>query len=299
MCRVLQKNGFRIFGLALVGLSMIVLSPRPAQASAVNTISAVQMLRDGAKRVIRISGSMQPTFQRFTMHEPFRLVLDFVEARVQDVPQYTSLGDGVVDSVSVESKGQNGTPMSRVMITFRDEVDYQITTQNNDVLIAMVGEEGLGHKDSKEIHVAQAGDDGTAAAAEEAAGDQPAVDQASETEDDLEFDDATPRAMTGVGFKFMTGTSRVIVHTNAKAQFTVRRMGDNRVVIEVQNTSIPIYNNQRFLDTHYFASPIKMITPKALDGATPTVEVEIELKNEVDFSQSQHGNQIWVDFPNS
>lgn len=284
-------------GLTSLLAALLLLAPVDVHASGLNNISAVQLLRDGAKRVIKITGSSQPTFQRFTMQDPFRLVLDFVESDIRDVPQYTSLGDGLVDSVAVESKGQNGTPMSRVLITFRNEVDYQISTKGNDVLVSMVADEDLANKKlaNKEIRVAQA--DPEAAAPQD---EQPAEERASnEVEDEVEIDAATPRAMTGVGFKFMTGTSRVIVHTNAKAQFAVRRMGDNRVVIEVQNTSIPIFNNQRFLDTHFFASPIRMITPKAHDGATPTVEVEIELKNEVDFTQSQHGDQIWVDFPNS
>lgn len=283
------------FQTALSGLGVILFgfAASPAQANPINTISAVKLVRDGAQRVVRISGSVQPTFQRFTMQEPFRLVLDFVEAKTQDVPDYTSLGDGVVDSIAVESKGQSGTPMSRVLITFRDQIDYQISTQGNDVLVAMLGDPepaATATVAEPALRVAQAGD--------EAADD--GYDAApSEVDDGVEVDDATPRAMTGVAFKFMTGSSRVIVRTNAKAQYAVRRMGDRQVVVEVQNARIPIYNNKRFLDTHFFASPVKMIQPQAMDGATPTVRIVIELKNEVDFSQQQRGSEIWVDFPNS
>jgi hypothetical protein len=263
-----------VAGLVLVG---------PARAESTNTISAVQLLRDSTSRTIRIRGSTQPTFQRFTLSDPFRLVLDFVDASTSGVPAFTSVGDGLVESIKVEDQGLGGARLSRVLVTFKQETDFKVSTDGNDVVIAVAGS-------GSDVPVAEAAPEPvreTYVAQAETGGETESVAVSS-----------GPRAMSMVGFRFRTDVSRVFVRTNDKAQYSVREMGDRRVVIEIQNTTIPLRNNERFLDTQYFESPVKRIQPESVEGGTPTVRIEVELKNNVAFSHKQVDNEIWVDFPN-
>ncbi|MBN2361606.1 MAG: AMIN domain-containing protein [Deltaproteobacteria bacterium] len=105
-----------------------------------------------------------------------------------------------------------------------------------------------------------------------------------------------PRNMTLCGFRFMANVSRVFVRTNYKAEFSVNKMGDNKVIVELPNTNIPLYNNRNFLDTQYFASPVKLITPMVAGGGV--TRIEIELKNDVPYQTRQIENEIQIDFPN-
>jgi len=124
-----------------------------------------------------------------------------------------------------------------------------------------------------------------------------AQDYDSEVDSDVAVSGA-PRAMTLCGFRYMMDVSRVFIRTNDKVQYSVRKAGDRRVIVELQNTRIPVYNNQRFLDTQYFNSPIKLIEPDVMEGGTPTVRIEIELRRDVPYKTKQIDNELWIDFPN-
>lgn len=284
-------------------VAALVTIPNSVLAEKVNTISAIEFIQQGAQRSIRISGTTKPTFQRFTLAEPFRLVLDFVESQTNGVQPYSSIGDALVESIGVEQQGVGGTSLSRVMITFKEEVDYRISTDGPDVVISIEGDGAAGDV-AEELLDEPIEDVVEAEPAYREPEPQPReirVAQA-DTEDyeesgDIEVD-GTPRAMTLCGFRFMNDKSRVFIRTNDKVQFAVRKRGDKTVVVELENTRIPIYNNQRFLDTQYFGSRVKLITPEAMEGGTPTVRVEIELRENVPYQTKQVDNEVWIDFPN-
>lgn len=132
----------------------------------------------------------------------------------------------------------------------------------------------------------------------------PATDRAlyslvpSQGSDDVELSNA-PRALNLVGFQCLQDVSRVIVRTNEKAKYSVRKVGDKRVVVEIQNTRVMLSNNERFLDTQFFNSPVKLIQPEGMEGGTPTVRVDIELRRPATFTERQVGNELWIEFPNA
>ncbi|MFH1808500.1 MAG: AMIN domain-containing protein [Pseudomonadota bacterium] len=271
----------RFNGMASLAMLSVLTLGGKAGADSTNTISAVQMARDAAGRTIRIRGSTQPTFQRFTLNDPFRLVLDFVDASISGVPAYTSVGDSLIESIKVEDQGVSGSSLSRVMVTFRQETDFRVSTEGTDVIIAMNG----------------AGAAGDVAERPEPVTTLAQADTGGETSNDVSLDGST-RAVSMVGFRFHQDVSRIFVRTNDKVRYSVREMGERSVVIELQNTQIPLRNNERFLDTQYFGSPVQLIQPESIEGGTPTVRIKINLKNNVAFTHKQVDNEIWVDFPN-
>ena len=108
---------------------------------------------------------------------------------------------------------------------------------------------------------------------------------------------ATPRVMTFVGFKNSGETSQVVVRTNDKVTFNVRKIGQNRVAVELDNCRITLRNNMRPLDTSFFPrTAIRMITPEQQEGSQRSVRLVVELSEEVTFESKQDGNTITVSF---
>ena len=105
-----------------------------------------------------------------------------------------------------------------------------------------------------------------------------------------------PRQMSYIGFRNTAGSSRVFARLNADAKFTVTKEGDNLVVLQIQNATIPLRNNRNHLDATFFDSPVKMITPSEVEDATPSIRIAIEMKSSVPFSAKQEGRDIVVTF---
>jgi len=106
-----------------------------------------------------------------------------------------------------------------------------------------------------------------------------------------------PRVLTFVGFKNVGEQSVIVVRTNDKVAFNVRKVGQNKIVLELENCRILLRNNQRILDTSYFPrTAIKMITPEEHEGAGKTVRILVELSEEVPYESKQENNTVSVLF---
>jgi colicin import membrane protein len=104
------------------------------------------------------------------------------------------------------------------------------------------------------------------------------------------------RDLSFVGFQQYKEVSRVFVRTTDAVKFRVENSRDDMVVLTLENTSATVANNLRHLDTSFFKSPVAMITPKLIEGPSPSVQIEIRLRQKVPYRQSQADNVVNVDF---
>jgi hypothetical protein len=102
--------------------------------------------------------------------------------------------------------------------------------------------------------------------------------------------------MTWVGFQQTRDSSRVFIKTSEPVKFHVVEEGRNLIVLELENTRIPVRNNQRFLDTHFFDSAVTMIVPREIEGISRNVRIEIQLRNRVPYTSGQEGNLVYINF---
>jgi hypothetical protein len=119
------------------------------------------------------------------------------------------------------------------------------------------------------------------------------------TADDVVLAQAAPagtRQMTYIGFKNSPSQSRVFARLNDGAEFAVKKEGDNLIVLEIKNATIPLRNNRNHLDTTFFDSPVKMITPSEIEDATPTIRITIEMKSAVPYEAKVEGREIALYF---
>jgi colicin import membrane protein len=100
------------------------------------------------------------------------------------------------------------------------------------------------------------------------------------------------KALTFVGFD--EKGPRVYVRTNGPVRYSVSTGAKNTVVVELDNTSIPLHNNSRALDTAFFAGPVLRIQPER--GPKNSVRVAITLRDGVAYQAHQDGNEVSVQF---
>ncbi len=117
----------------------------------------------------------------------------------------------------------------------------------------------------------------------------------AEVEERVELSSAI-KAVTWVGFQQTRQSSRVFVRTNEPVSYRVSEEGDNFVVIELDNARIPMRNNRRFLDTHFFDSAVTLITPREIEGVSRSVRIEIQIKGRVPYRAGREDNVVYVDF---
>ena len=102
--------------------------------------------------------------------------------------------------------------------------------------------------------------------------------------------------MTWLGFQQTRDSSRVFIKTTEPVKFHVVEEGRNLIVLELENTRIPVTNNTRFLDTHFFDSAVTMVVPREIEGISRNVRVEIQLRNRVPYTSGQEGNLVYINF---
>ena len=103
---------------------------------------------------------------------------------------------------------------------------------------------------------------------------------------------AAPRhSISGIGFR-PEGDGQVIVRSDHPLEYGVSADG-NAVVLHLTSAVIPLLNNRRALDTHYFNGPVQRVVPLTVDGGT---DLRIELREHADYQLAQSGGVLTVTF---
>jgi hypothetical protein len=116
-----------------------------------------------------------------------------------------------------------------------------------------------------------------------------------DSEERVEISSAV-KHMTWVGFQQTRDASRVFIKTNEPVEYRLTEEGENLVVLELENTTIPVRNNRRFLDTHFFDSAVTLVTPREIHGVGRNVRVEIQIKRRVPYRAGREDNIVYINF---
>jgi hypothetical protein len=102
--------------------------------------------------------------------------------------------------------------------------------------------------------------------------------------------------MNWIGFQQFQEASRVFVQTTEPVRYRVEQVSPKHVVLTLENTRVPLRNNRRAMDTRYFDSPVLNIQPKIIEGPSPSVRIEIFLREPAEFTKTQQDNVLALDF---
>jgi hypothetical protein len=247
---------------------------------------SVKPTSDGVDVVVTATEPL--TFQSWTKASAVVVDMLETEAAASELP-----GSGPLQAVRVTRHDSRGVPMSRLTLPMASPQDYDVTARGNTVTVSIFGK-GTRRPSSPDLDTALKPTEPVKVAS--AGVVEGSLGRATASDAVLLAQAGTTRQMTYIGFKNNAAQSRVFVRLNDAAEYTVTKQGDNLVVLEIQNTTIPLRNNKNHLDTTFFDSPVKMITPSEIEDASPKVRVVIEMKSAVPFEAKVEGREIAIYF---
>jgi hypothetical protein len=110
--------------------------------------------------------------------------------------------------------------------------------------------------------------------------------------------DGEVREVSWVGFKHSSATSRVFVTTTEPVHYTVDTSVANLVVLTLDNTRVPILNTTRGLPTQFFKGPVTHVAVKNIEGASPSVRIEVQTRRRVHVQPHKKDTLLALDFAN-
>lgn len=271
-------------------VSAMLLAAAPALAGA--RVTGVDV-RSSTERVDVVVTASEPlTFQSWSRATPPVLVVDLLDATAEEK---TLTPGGAITKVAITRHDA----MSRLSLELKNAVDYDVTARGNEITVSLFltgkKEESGTFKPTTTISVPAK----VAALSMKGARSDAIVDGSlgrATSDVDLPQAGEGPRQMSYIGFKNTATASRIYARLNAEAKFTVRKAGDNLVVLEIQNATIPLRNNKNHLDTQFFNSPVKMITPSEVEDATPTIRITVEMKEAAPYEVKLEGREVVLTF---
>lgn len=276
---------------SLAPLLVVVTAALPAWAGARIEDVKVQSREGGVDVVVVASEPL--TFQSFLRGSPQAVVVDLLdtEGKVQSLP-----GSGPIKAVEITRHDARGAALTRLSLPLFATQEYEVTAKGNTVTISIFGQ----GTSKKKIDVASTVRADLATPVLVASTDKGIVEgemgRVTATDAPLFAQATGARTMTYIGFRNTGVQSRVFARMNDTAEFSVRKEGDNLIVLEIKNATIPLRNNKNHLDATFFDSPVKMITPSEIEDATPTIRITIEMKSAVPFETKVEGREIAIYF---
>lgn len=282
--------------LRLSALLPFALAATPALATA--QVQGIEV-RPGAERVDVVVKASEPlTFQSWARSAPPVLVVDLLETAGDPRTLSTSAlkGAAALTGIELSRHDSRGVALSRLSLSLSKNVDYDVTARGSEVTITLfpTGKKDVAFADKKPVQLAMSTDRGSRS-------DAPGLmveGSLGRATSDVELAQAAggPLKMSYIGFKNSAASSVVFARLNAEAKFNIRKEGDNLVVLEIQNATIPLRNNKNHLDATFFDSPVKMITPSEIEDATPTIRITIEMKEAAPYDAKLVGREVVVTF---
>ena len=276
---------------SLAPLLVVLTAAVPAWAGARIEDVKVQSREGGVDVVVVASEPL--TFQSFLRGSPQTVVVDLLdtEGKAQSLP-----GSGPIKAVEITRHDARGAALTRLSLPLFATQEYEVTAKGNTVTISVFGQGTAKRK----IDVASTVRADVATPVLVASSDKGIVEgemgRVTATDAPLYAQATGARTMTYIGFRNAGAQSRVFARMNDTAEFNVRKEGDNLIVLEIKNATIPLRNNKNHLDATFFDSPVKMITPSEIEDATPTIRITIEMKSAVPFETKVEGREIAIYF---
>lgn len=104
------------------------------------------------------------------------------------------------------------------------------------------------------------------------------------------------KVVTFIGFQQYEEASRVFVRTNEQVRYRIEDSKQDSIILILENTGVSGVNQLNALDTRFFDSAVRFVQPRLIEGASPSVQIEIRLSERVPFETLQNDNFLALDF---
>ena len=257
-----QPIRWTLAAIALSGMVAVPTAPAFADAGPVN-VESIDIRGRGDIREVVVRTSKAPTFSVFRLAEPFRVLIDVNNGRMDDPIDLRKVDDGVIRYVATNQFTDEAASILRVEIALDETVPYSARAEGNSVVLTIGREKAL--------------PDGGPAAAPTPALDAPAASSGA----------AKSTLVLGKVQRRMKG-KRALLRAPLKGKATasltprVEELSDPpRLVVDVDGASIRpkwqrVRVNRNGVKTARIADKggsVRFVLDLARDAAAPTVKV--------------------------
>ncbi len=297
MCNVSKKKHrllqmFYIAGVLFTGLYGCATTPKQADKSAKTAPAILETVdvrsADANETVVELlcSSRMIP-YTAFKLIDPDRVVMDVESSAETQTLGTRQVKDGNVDQVSVE-RDRSKPNMTRIVVFLARKLDYRVEEKGNKLLLSLRKPpvaEGMQQASAEKMPATSgAGSEGERAGVVE---EKPRI-----------FFKAGKDNLTqilGVDFtRLPQGKSRLSITTSRKGQYSLERIGNKSIRLNLAEASIPPLLMRR-LDSSYFDGAIDRVKANAF-LKEKRVALDIVLREMVPFHIDQNDTGIFIDF---
>jgi len=110
----------------------------PSEASEpVNRVGDVVVEEIADQTVIRIVGSMSPTYSVYRLRNPLRLFIDISSSELDGAPARVSVDNGVIDQIATVEYEDALSNVTRVVIGFDVDAHYDVVSDGHDLIVTV------------------------------------------------------------------------------------------------------------------------------------------------------------------
>jgi hypothetical protein len=290
---------------------ILILLPAVASAQERARLLGLRAGGDAAASSIELIGDRPLSFTTLKLAGPPRVVVDLADTDVSPQVGEIAVDDGTIKSVAAAAAGQR---TARVVIELAADAEFDVRAHGSslEVRIPRPAPAVAEAAPRSQQPLAQEMPKAEAPAAQPPKRERMparAVALAQKAETVKQSRPAPPKpapkpppaqrklamvqrhSITGIGFRPIDG-GEVIVRSDHPLEYGVSGEG-NAVLLHLPSAGIPLPNNRRPLDTHYFGGPVQRVIPLAKENGT---DVRIELDRHADYQLAQSGTVLTVTF---
>lgn len=107
-----------------------------AEPEGPNSVTEIQVSRDGDAREVRITTAQAPTFTVFRLSDPMRVVVDISGGDLAQLDGPLVVEDGVIGQIATRQFNTDGFVMGRIIVGFERAVTYHVNAEGNAVVVS-------------------------------------------------------------------------------------------------------------------------------------------------------------------
>jgi len=108
-------------------------------SSSVAVVSSVVLEGDPAAGLVRVSASKEPKYNVFKLSDPERIVIDLIDAKLDESVPATIPGAGSIQEIRVQGLEDSLSALVRVEIVLASGMNYLASTDGNSMSIRLIG----------------------------------------------------------------------------------------------------------------------------------------------------------------
>ena len=236
---------------------------------------------------------------------PLGMVVVFLNTTIGQIPvEYTPKSD-VISHIKLESSADKKNV--RMEIDLARDLPYNITRSGTDLNIIFskqstaqnTGAKTAGNVGKDQIPVAAMAQNTGAAQSEPSATNATAeAKEPSPADQSLQQTESGPPAeVSQIDFSGqLSGTSAIFIGTTKPVRYQMKKVAKRRMIFRLFHCTLPESRRNRPLITTRFDSAVDRITPVQVPGKADTVDILIELRQQVPYRIERTNDQLALHF---